>query len=123
MIVVQLTESEPFVTKDGSQIRSLLDRTNAPVRNHSLAEATLPAGRATLPHRHPHTEESYYVLSGTGRMTVGAERRDVGPGDAVLIPADSPHRLENTGEAPLVFLCCCSPPYSHDETVMEEPRE
>ena len=29
----------PFTTTDGSTIRSLLDRSNAPVENHSLAEA------------------------------------------------------------------------------------
>ena len=38
----------PFTTTDGSTIRSLLDRSNAPVANHSLAEATIPAGDATV---------------------------------------------------------------------------
>ena len=38
-------EQVPFTTKDGSTIRSLLDLSNAPVRNQSLAEATVPVGR------------------------------------------------------------------------------
>ena len=33
-------EQEPFTTKDGSTIRSLLDLTNSPVKEQSLAEAT-----------------------------------------------------------------------------------
>ena len=37
-------QQAPFTTKDGSTIRSLLDLSNAPVRNQSLAEASLPAG-------------------------------------------------------------------------------
>jgi hypothetical protein len=37
-------EQKPFTTKDGSTIRSLLDLTNSPVKEQSLAEATL-AGR------------------------------------------------------------------------------
>ena len=47
MIVLNLAEQTPFVTKDGSEIRSILDRTNAPVEKQSLAEATVQAGGST----------------------------------------------------------------------------
>ena len=53
MKVTSLLISEPFKTKDGSEIRSLLDLSNAPVRNQSLAEATLQPGASTSRHRHP----------------------------------------------------------------------
>jgi hypothetical protein len=46
MTVLNLAEQTPFVTKDGSEIRSILDRTNAPVKQQSLAEATVQAGGA-----------------------------------------------------------------------------
>ena len=119
MIVVNTNDSAPFVTKDGSQIRSILDRTNAPVQHQSLAEATLPPGASTGAHRHPKSEEIYYVLSGCGSMTVGDETREVKPHDGILIPPGSLHSITNTGAEPLVFLCCCSPPYAHEDTVME----
>ena len=32
------------------------------------------------------------------------------------------HKLFNTGDEPLVLLCCCSPAYSHDDTVLTEPE-
>ncbi len=57
MIVRQLAEQPPFTTKDGSTIRSILDRTNAPVTNQSLAEATVPAGQAITRHYHRLSEE------------------------------------------------------------------
>jgi len=38
MTVLNLAAQTPFVTKDGSEIRSILDRTNAPVEKQSLAE-------------------------------------------------------------------------------------
>jgi len=120
VILVNLNDSKPFITRDGARIRSILDRTNAPVQNQSLAEATLPPGAANRKHRHPNAEEIYFVLSGCGSMTVNDETRAVRPQDAVLIPPGAAHRLENTGDAPLVFLCCCAPPYSHDDTVMDE---
>jgi mannose-6-phosphate isomerase-like protein (cupin superfamily) len=119
MEIIHRNDSRPFITKDGSSIRSLLDRTNSSAANQSLAEATVPPGGATQPHRHPETEEMYYVLSGAGRITVGGETRDVGPLDAVLIPPGTPHTIANTGQKPLVFLCCCAPPYSHEDTVLE----
>jgi hypothetical protein len=46
MILQNLADQQPFTTKDGSTIRSILDRTNAPVQNQSLAEAQVPAGTA-----------------------------------------------------------------------------
>jgi mannose-6-phosphate isomerase-like protein (cupin superfamily) len=119
MEVVNRNSSPPFTTKDGSTIRSLLERTNSAAANQSLAEATVPPGASTTPHRHPKTEEIYYILSGTGRMTLGGEARDVGPLDAILIPPGTRHTLANTGPNPLVFLCCCAPPYSHDDTMLE----
>jgi mannose-6-phosphate isomerase-like protein (cupin superfamily) len=119
MEVVNRNSSAPFTTKDGSSIRSLLDRTNSTAAKQSLAEAAVPPGGATQPHRHPKTEEIYYILRGTGRMEVGSEARDVGPLDAILIPPSARHTISNMGTEPLVFLCCCSPPYSHEDTVLE----
>jgi len=49
MIVQNLSAQPPFITKDGSTIRSILDCTNAPVQNQSLAEARVSAGGRTLP--------------------------------------------------------------------------
>jgi len=118
MEVVSRKASPPFVTKDGSVIRSLLDRTNSRAAHQSLAEATVPPGGATAPHRHLVAEEFYYILSGSGRIEVGAEARGVGPLDAIRIPPGARHAIANTGAEPLVFLCCCAPPYSHDDTLL-----
>ena len=105
----------PFTTKDGSTIRSLLDRANAPVANQSLAEASLPEGAATERHYHRLSEEFYYILDGRGRMEIDGEEREVSPGDAILIPAGAWHQIRADG-GKLRFLCCCAPPYSHEDT-------
>ncbi|MFD0895002.1 cupin domain-containing protein [Luteolibacter ambystomatis] len=107
----------PFTTKDGSTIRSLLDRANAPVENQSLAEATIPAGGATERHYHRASEEFYYLLEGRGIMEIDGESREVAPGDAILIPAGAWHQI--TAVEPLRFLCCCAPPYAHEDTFFE----
>ena len=114
MTILNLDTQQPFTTKDGSTIRSILDRTNAPVQNQSLAEARVPAGGATQRHHHKLAEEFYFILEGTGEMEIDEETRMVGPGDAILIPPGAWHTI--TAQAELRFLCCCAPPYAHEDT-------
>jgi mannose-6-phosphate isomerase-like protein (cupin superfamily) len=109
-----------FKTKDGSEIRELLAHRNSCIRHQTLAEARLDLGAATTPHRHERTEEIYYILEGEGLMRVGGEACPVGPGDAVAIPPGASHQITNTGPVVLKFLCCCSPGYEHEDTVLEE---
>jgi mannose-6-phosphate isomerase-like protein (cupin superfamily) len=109
-----------FITKDGSEIRELLAHRNSCIRNQTLAEARLPPGGATTPHRHLKTEEIYYILEGRGSMRIDDETRAVGPGDAIAIPPGTLHQITNTGGSQLKFLCCCAPGYEHDDTILAE---
>jgi mannose-6-phosphate isomerase-like protein (cupin superfamily) len=109
----------PFTTVDGSTIRSLLDRSNAPVAHQSLAEATIPAGEATVRHHHRVSEEIYYLVEGSGLMELDGETRRVTVGDAVLIPPGAWHQIRADADGPVRLLCCCSPPYSHDDTYFD----
>ena len=114
MFVQNLDHQPPFTTKDGSTIRSVLDRTNAPVRNQSLAEARIAAGNATQRHFHRIAEEFYFILEGSGLMEIDGISREVGPGDAILIPPGAWHTIRAMQN--LRFLCCCAPSYSHEDT-------
>jgi mannose-6-phosphate isomerase-like protein (cupin superfamily) len=80
MTIQNFSAQAPFITKDGSTIRSILDRTNAPVQNQSLAEARVPAGGRTERHYHKVAEELYFILEGAGEMELDGERRMVAPG-------------------------------------------
>lgn len=120
MDVTNITRVPSFTTKDGSEIRELLAHRNSCIQKQSLAEARLPPGGSTTPHYHPQTEEIYYLLTGTGQMRIGDETTAVGPGDAIAIPPGLVHTITNTGDVPLVFLCCCAPAYEHSDTVLVE---
>ena len=120
MHIVNIGEAEPFVTKDGSEIRELLAHRNSCIRKQSLAEARVAPGQSTQPHYHPKSEEIYYILHGVGRMRIGNECRDVGSGDAIAIPPGEPHSITNTGNKTLLFLCCCAPGYEHEDTILLE---
>lgn len=118
MDVKNLDEIPAFITKDGSEIRELLSYRNSCIKYQSLAEARLPPGSRTQGHHHIRTEEIYYILEGRGRMQVGEEIREVGPGDAIAIPPGMYHQITNIGATTLRFLCCCTPPYEHEDTVL-----
>ena len=120
MEVISRNQVEPFITKDSSEIREILAPMNSLIMNQSLAEATLLPGMGTDEHFHPKAEEIYYVLDGRGRMQIEDEIREVEPGDGIAILPGKRHMIWNTGGSDLVFLCCCSPAYSHDDTVIVE---
>ena len=118
MRIENLERAEPFVTKDGSEIRELAGTPTGNSVNQSLAEAIVPAGAETEEHYHGASEEIYFFTSGAGVMKLGDEESEVSAGDTVVIPPGTPHKLRNTGTEPLKLLCCCAPPYSHDDTFM-----
>lgn len=120
MDVKNLADMQPFITKDGSEIRELLAHRNSAIRNQSLAEARIPVGGSTQEHYHPRAEEIYFITAGTGRMRIETEAREVKTGDAIAIIPGKKHKLWNTGNETLRLLCCCSPGYEHSDTIITE---
>ena len=120
MDIKNIADVPAFTTKDGSEIRELLAHRNSSIRNQSLAEARLPVGASTQEHYHPKVEEIYYITHGTGRMRIETEVCYVKSGDAIAIPPGKKHKLWNTGNEPLRLLCCCTPAYEHEDTVITE---
>jgi mannose-6-phosphate isomerase-like protein (cupin superfamily) len=108
--------AEPFTTADGSTIRSLLDRSTAPVARQSLAEATIGPGEATVRHYHRDSEEIYYLVEGAGEMELDGESAPVAAGDAILSPPGAWHQIRARDSGPLRLLCMCAPPYRHEDT-------
>ncbi len=109
-------EIEPYVTKDKTLIRELLHPAAHGQGTVSLAEACLKPGLTSELHQHRATEEIYHFTRGYGIMTTGSESFKVRAKDTILIPAGTPHQVENTGAEDMYILCICMPPYSHEDT-------
>jgi mannose-6-phosphate isomerase-like protein (cupin superfamily) len=66
-------------------------------------------GQAASVHTHAGEDKCYHVLSGRGRVTVGPETLDAGPGALVFCPAGEPHGVENPGPETLRLLVFMAP--------------
>jgi mannose-6-phosphate isomerase-like protein (cupin superfamily) len=116
MMLSRYRAQAPFTTKDGSEIRELMHPAVHGNRNQSLAEAIIQPGQTTALHWHRNSEELYHVTAGQGLMTLDEHRFRITVGDTIAIAPRRAHCVHNDGSGPLVILCCCSPPYSNDDT-------
>ncbi len=64
-------------------------------------------GRVSITHE---GEECGIVVSGKLEVTVGEERRLLGPGDAWYFESHIPHKFRNTGSIPCLCISACTPP-------------
>ena len=110
MDVVAYETLVPFTTQDGSTIREFI---HSPAQ--SLAEATLEPGQSTMRHYHALSEEIYLLTAGGGTMELDGDVREVGEGDAILIPPGAWHELRAGSEG--VGCCAAACPHTrHDDT-------
>lgn len=119
MIITNLKRARVINTAHGSEIRPLIDRTTSEITQCSLAQETLPPGCAVTPHRHRQIEEIYYIVSGSGLMTVGDETREVEAGDAVYVPRGQRHTLENTGSDSIKLILVCGPAFFYEDEIVD----
>lgn len=67
----------------------------------TMGIAKMPPGEALRKHRHRQAE-IYFILEGTGLVTIGSESRPVKAGSTAFIPGDALHSCENTGVSDLL---------------------
>lgn len=115
-----LAQATPYITKDGSEIRELVRPELHGNTAQSLAEATIFPQKGTMAHRHLVTEEIYHVIHGQGIVYLDGRAISVSIGDSVIILPNQVHSVKNTGSDNLRILCCCSPAYTHDDTLLEK---
>jgi mannose-6-phosphate isomerase-like protein (cupin superfamily) len=62
-----------------------------------------PAGYDGFHHYHDKQDELYFVHSGTARVEVEGEVRELGPGGLLHVEATTPRKVSNAGDEPLVL--------------------
>ena len=74
------------------------------------AVMTIEPGQDAGPEEEHAGDQVLYVLEGQAEVVIGSERRQVGPGALVLVPARTLHHVRNPGPTPLFFLTLYAPP-------------
>jgi mannose-6-phosphate isomerase-like protein (cupin superfamily) len=112
MIVRNLNDKEvletTYLAHGGAIAQMILDRRTLKELGF-LAVARLSPGKEIETHIDP-MEEIYFVLSGSGKMHVDNEARQVGPGDATWIPTGAAHSLVNNRQEDCIILVVASLP-------------
>jgi len=106
-VVISADESDEYYFKEGCHILEVMNSADDPAL--SIARARVAVGATTRLHVLKNTAERYYILSGTGSVTVGQLQQPVGVGDVVCIPPDVTQQIVNDGTEDLVFLALCTP--------------
>jgi mannose-6-phosphate isomerase-like protein (cupin superfamily) len=79
---------------------------------HRLAVAVLtvpPHTDAPPPHWHLKHDETFYVVSGTARFTVGDSQREAPAGTFVSVPVGAEHTFANPGDEAAIILNTFTP--------------
>jgi len=85
--------------------KTYLLKDNKHLKNLVLSSTLLLPGKETRGHSHEGQEEVYFFQYGYGEMTLGEERFPVSGGQVVLIPDGVFHKVHNTEDSPLYFVC------------------
>ena len=88
---------------EGFTTNLLIGELNSGSKEISIQITEVEVSGSQFLHRHEQ-EQCYYIISGVGMIMVDGETRKVEQGDAILIPPNAEHGIENIGESGLVYL-------------------
>ncbi len=69
----------------------------------------LEPGQQQKVHAHEGSDKVYYVLEGSGKVTVGAETRDLSADEITMAPSGEEHGVVNDSGGRLVMLVFMAP--------------
>jgi mannose-6-phosphate isomerase-like protein (cupin superfamily) len=92
-------------------------------KHTQLVIMTIPPGGEIGEEVHPDTDQILTFVSGTGEARVSGEKRQVAPGDLVVVPAGRKHNFVNTGPNPLVLYTVYGPAEHSDGAVHHTKEE
>lgn len=82
-----------------------------------LVLMSIPQGEEIGLETHEENDQFFRFEAGEGKVVVGETEYAVGDGDAVIIPAGTPHNVMNTGSGPLRLYTLYAPSHHKDGIV------
>jgi len=87
--------------------------------NYSLAHFTLEPGKKSKLHKMS-SSEIYYILEGTGKLTIEDESHLLQKDDSAYVLPNSKQFIENQGDGILKFLCIVEPAWKASDEILLE---
>ena len=97
MPIIDHRTDPPFEPADGREARRFVTK-DAGATSLTVGELVMHHGSALRLHTHP-TDEAIVLLEGSVQMIVADESQVGSPGDTLLAPPGTPHRLVNDSGA------------------------
>ena len=91
---VVVKNDDRYIVKDNTTLKNLV-----------VSSTRLNPRKSTSGHKHEGQEEVYMFMEGTGEMLLNDNRFPVKSGDIVLIEDGVFHRVYNTSDKELYFVC------------------
>ncbi len=89
----------------GVSWRTLISADRTPTDSLTVGVAEIRPGAPDELHLHSHEPaEAYYILQGTGVVSIDGELHDIREGTAIFVPSDAVHAVGNTGSDVLRLL-------------------
>lgn len=94
----------PFIERNVKGLaRCLTDASLDPERLRIHISEAAPGGRLHAAHTHAGIE-AFYVLEGQATVEWADERHTIGPGEAIILDAQTPHGIYNASDAPIKYM-------------------
>ena len=84
----------------------------------SVIEERMPPGAREVRHRHAHSRQFFYVLSGTLTMEVEGTTHQLGVRAGIELAPGTAHQAINDSDADVEFLVVSTPP-SHGDRIVD----
>jgi len=105
--IIKNEHAEEFEIRERCSVIELLNQDDVP--DISVAHCRVRPGITTELHALKKSQEIYVILAGTGDVDDGIHPpRPVSINDVVIIPADHPQRIKNTGDDDIIILAICT---------------
>lgn len=114
MKLIKASQTEPIASPNGNQGAALATPATGAGQVSVIRQRQQPGG-FNPPHSHPN-EEVMVQLAGTVAVTAGSASLELGPGDTLIIPAGTLHRVENRGavEAEWLIIAAAGTRFFHE---------
>jgi len=88
---------------DGFSTNLLIGESNSGSKEISIQLTDVEPNGMQFLHSHEQ-EQCYFIISGFGKMFIDDQTQEVKKGDAIFIPSNSMHGIENVGQEVLTYL-------------------